>query len=81
MDTPTDDLMPPLSLLTRNERLGLLMRYGLGSEDATAGMTLVDIAQRLGVSTQRASQLESSALAKMRQALKARGIESVEDLI
>lgn len=56
------------------------MRFGLGTEDAT-GMTLVEIARMLGVTPQRASQLEASALSKMRAAMRARGITSVEDVV
>ena len=68
-------------MLTPNERKVLEMRYGLGGDDAQAGHTLVDIARRLGVTPQRASQLESSALAKMRNALIARGITSIHDVL
>lgn len=67
-------------MLTTNERKVLELRFGLGTGDPT-GMTLVEIADRLGVTPQRASQLETSALAKMRAAMKARGIESLEDAI
>lgn len=68
-------------MLTPTERSVLQWRYGLGSDDATSGMTLVEIAHRLGVSTQRVSQIEASALAKMRAELRERGIHSLEDVI
>lgn len=68
-------------MLTPTERSVLQWRYGLGSDDAANGMTLVEIAHRLGVSTQRVSQIESSALAKMRAELRDRGIQSLEDVI
>lgn len=67
-------------MLTLNERKVLEMRYGLGSHTEADGLTLVEIAKRLGISAQRASQLESSALAKVRSALLARGITSVNDV-
>lgn len=63
-------------MLTSNERKVLELRFGLGSDDASSGLTLVEIARRLGVTPQRASQLEASALAKMREAMRARGIAS-----
>lgn len=68
-------------MLTANEQTVLTLRYGLGSDDAASGLTLADIARQLGISTQRVSQLESSALAKMRAALRLRGIESLEDAL
>lgn len=68
-------------MLTLNERKVLEMRYGLGSHTEADGLTLVEIAKRLGVSPQRASQLESSALAKMRLAMLERGISSVDDVV
>jgi DNA-directed RNA polymerase sigma subunit (sigma70/sigma32) len=66
-------------MLTSNERKVLEMRFGLGAHDP-AGLTLVEIAQRLGVTPQRASQLESSAMTKFRAALRARGIRSMDDV-
>jgi DNA-directed RNA polymerase sigma subunit (sigma70/sigma32) len=72
---PETDIM-----LTSNERQVLQMRFGLGTHDPT-GLTLVEIARQLGVTPQRASQIESSALAKMRAALQARGIESMDDVV
>jgi DNA-directed RNA polymerase sigma subunit (sigma70/sigma32) len=69
----------PDTMLTTNERKVLELRFGLGTQDAS-GMTLVEIARRLGVTPQRASQLESSALSKMRAAMEARGITSVDDV-
>jgi RNA polymerase primary sigma factor len=68
-------------MLTPTERSVLQWRYGLGSDDAASGLTLVEIARRLGVSTQRVSQIEASALAKMRAELRERGIHSLEDVI
>lgn len=68
-------------MLTSNERKVLELRFGLGTDDATSGLTLVEIADRLGVTPQRASQLEASALAKMRAAMRARGIASIEDVL
>lgn len=68
-------------MLTPNERIVLQLRFGLGTDDAASGLTLVDIARQLGISAQRASQLEASALAKMRAAMRARGIESLEDVL
>ena len=68
-------------MLTPNERTVLQLRFGLGSDDASSGLTLVEIARQLGISTQRASQLEASALAKMRAAMRERGIESLEDVL
>lgn len=68
-------------MLTPNERKVLEMRFGLGSDDASSGLTLVEIAHRLGVTPQRASQLEASALAKMRAAMRARGIASMDDVV
>jgi len=50
-------------MLTTNERKVLELRFGLGSDDTSRGMTLVEIARLLGVTPQRASQLEASALA------------------
>ena len=73
---PTKDTM-----LTSNERKVLEMRFGLGSDDGSSGLTLVEIARRLGVTPQRASQLEASALAKMRAAMRARGILSMDDAV
>jgi DNA-directed RNA polymerase sigma subunit (sigma70/sigma32) len=69
----------PDDMLTTNERKVLELRFGLGTQDAT-GLTLVEIANRLGVTPQRASQLEASALSKMRAAMQARGITSVDDV-
>jgi DNA-directed RNA polymerase sigma subunit (sigma70/sigma32) len=66
-------------MLTSNERKVLELRFGLGTDDASSGLTLVEIAERLGVTPQRASQLEASALAKMRAAMRARGIASIDD--
>jgi DNA-directed RNA polymerase sigma subunit (sigma70/sigma32) len=68
-------------MLTTNERKVLEMRFGLGSIAESQGLTLVEIARRLGVSPQRASQLESNALAKVRAALQARGIDSMDDVM
>jgi len=68
-------------MLTVNERKVLELRFGLGGDDASRGLTLVEIAQRLGVTPQRASQLEASALAKMRAAMHARGIASMDDVL
>jgi DNA-directed RNA polymerase sigma subunit (sigma70/sigma32) len=68
-------------MLTANERKVLELRFGLGSDDASSGLTLVEIARRLGVTAQRASQLEASALAKMREAMRARGIASIDDMV
>ena len=69
------------TMLTTNERKVLEMRFGLGGDDSSSGLTLVEIANRLGVTPQRASQLEASALAKMREAMRARGITSIEDVV
>jgi DNA-directed RNA polymerase sigma subunit (sigma70/sigma32) len=69
------------TMLTNNERKVLEMRFGLGGDDSSSGLTLVEIASRLGVTPQRASQLEASALAKMREAMRARGITSIEDVV
>lgn len=68
-------------MLTTNERKVLEMRFGLGGDDSSSALTLVEIANRLGVTPQRASQLEQSALAKMREAMRARGITSIEDVV
>ena len=68
-------------MLTPNERTVLQLRFGLGTDDAASGLTLVEIARQLSISAQRASQLEASALAKMRAAMRARGIESLEDVL
>jgi DNA-directed RNA polymerase sigma subunit (sigma70/sigma32) len=68
-------------MLTPNERTVLQLRFGLGTDDAASGLTLVEIARELSISAQRASQLEASALAKMRAAMRARGIESLEDVL
>jgi DNA-directed RNA polymerase sigma subunit (sigma70/sigma32) len=68
-------------MLTANERKVLELRFGLGTDDATSGLTLVEIARRLGVTPQRASQLEASALAKMRAAMAERGIMSMDDVV
>jgi DNA-directed RNA polymerase sigma subunit (sigma70/sigma32) len=57
------------------------LRFGLGSDDASSGLTLVEIARQLSISTQRASQIEASALSKMRAAMRERGIESLEDVL
>lgn len=68
-------------MLTPNERTVLQLRFGLGTDDAASGLTLVEIARELSISAQRASQLEASALAKMRAAMRERGIESLEDVL
>lgn len=68
-------------MLTPNERTVLQLRFGLGTDDAASGLTLVEIARQLSISAQRASQLEASALAKMRAAMRERGIESLEDVL
>lgn len=68
-------------MLTSNERTVLQLRFGLGTDDASSCLTLVEIARQLSISTQRASQLEASALAKMRAAMRERGIESLEDVL
>ena len=68
-------------MLTSNERKVLELRFGLGSDDASSGLTLVEIARSLGMTPQRASQLEASALSKMRAAMRERGIESLEDVL
>lgn len=68
-------------MLTPNERTVLQLRFGLGSDDASSGLTLVEIARQLSISTQRASQIEASALSKMRAAMRERGIESLEDVL
>lgn len=68
-------------MLTPNERTVLQLRFGLGTDDASSGLTLVEIARQLSISTQRASQLEASALSKMRAAMRERGIESLEDVL
>ncbi len=52
-----------LSPLTERERLVLALRYGLeGSEP----LTLADVAQRLGLTSQRISQITEAAMAKLR---------------
>jgi DNA-directed RNA polymerase sigma subunit (sigma70/sigma32) len=82
MSAPLDSPSTPKdTMLTANERKVLEMRFGLGSDDASSGLTLVEIAHRLGVTPQRASQLEASALAKMRAAMRARGIASMDDVV
>ncbi len=82
MSDPSDPTLPPKdTMLTSNERKVLEMRFGLGSDDSSSGLTLVEIARRLGVTPQRASQLEASALAKMRAAMRARGILSMDDAV
>jgi DNA-directed RNA polymerase sigma subunit (sigma70/sigma32) len=82
MRDPIDSSPTPKdTMLTPNERKVLEMRFGLGSDDASSGLTLVEIAHRLGVTPQRASQLEASALAKMRAAMRARGIVSMDDVV
>jgi hypothetical protein len=68
-------------MLTPNERTVLQLRFGLGTDDSSSGLTLVEIARQLNISTQRASQLEASALSKMRAAMRERGIESLEDVL
>jgi DNA-directed RNA polymerase sigma subunit (sigma70/sigma32) len=68
-------------MLTTNERKVLELRFGLGSDDTSRGMTLVEIARLLGVTPQRASQLEARALAKVKAAMLARGIASVDDVV
>jgi RNA polymerase sigma factor (sigma-70 family) len=79
---PTDTAtLAPRAMLTPNESTVLRLRYGLGADDAATGLTLVEIARQLGVSTQRASQLETSALAKLRSALRERGVTSVDDIL
>jgi DNA-directed RNA polymerase sigma subunit (sigma70/sigma32) len=78
---PASPSLPKDTMLTTNERKVLELRFGLGSDDASSGMTLVEIASRLGVTPQRASQLEASALAKMRAAMRARGIVSMDDVV
>jgi DNA-directed RNA polymerase sigma subunit (sigma70/sigma32) len=80
-DSSAPTLPPKDTMLTPNERKVLEMRFGLGSDDASSGLTLVEIARRLGVTPQRASQLEASALAKMRAAMRARGILSMDDAV
>ena len=78
----TDTALPATrAMLTANESAVLRLRYGLGSEDATTGLTLVEIARHLGVSTQRASQLEASGLAKLRAALRERGVKGLDDIL
>jgi DNA-directed RNA polymerase sigma subunit (sigma70/sigma32) len=69
----------PSNMLTTTERKILELRFGLGTQDST-GLTLVEIARRLGVTAQQASQLEASALSKMREAMQARGISSIDDV-
>jgi DNA-directed RNA polymerase sigma subunit (sigma70/sigma32) len=82
MSDPSAPTLPRKdTMLTSNERKVLEMRFGLGSDDASSGLTLVEIAHRLGVTPQRASQLEASALAKMRAAMRARGILSMDDAV
>ena len=77
-----DSASPPTDImLTSNERKVLELRFGLGSDDGSRAMTLVEIARLLGVTPQRASQLETSALAKMRAAMRARGIASMDDVV
>lgn len=78
----TDTALPAArAMLTVNESAVLRLRYGLGSADATTGLTLVEIARQLGVSTQRASQLEASGLAKLRAALRERGVKGLDDIL
>jgi len=78
----TDTALPTArAMLTANESAVLRLRYGLGSSDATTGLTLVEIARQLGVSTQRASQLEASGLAKLRAALRERGVKGLDDIL
>jgi DNA-directed RNA polymerase sigma subunit (sigma70/sigma32) len=67
------------AMLTNHERKVLELRFGLGTDDAS-GLTLVEIARRLGLTPQRASQLEASALSKMREAMRERGITSIDDV-
>ena len=78
---PILDRQPANTMLTANERKVLELRFGLGTDDASSGLTLVEIARRLGVTPQRASQLEASALSKMRAAMAARGITCLDDAL
>lgn len=82
MRPPIVPVPPPKdTMLTTHERKVLEMRFGLGSDDASSGLTLVEIAHRLGVTPQRASQIEASALQKTRAAMRARGIASMDDVV
>jgi DNA-directed RNA polymerase sigma subunit (sigma70/sigma32) len=69
------------TMLTTHERKVLEMRFGLDTDDGSSSLTLVEIARRLGVTPQRASQLEASALSKVRAAMRARGIVSMDDVV
>jgi DNA-directed RNA polymerase sigma subunit (sigma70/sigma32) len=66
------DLTGLLSDLAPNEALVLRHRFGLTGEEPE---TLEAVGKRLGVSRERARQIEAAGLRKLRALLKGRGIE------
>jgi RNA polymerase primary sigma factor len=58
-----EDVRERLSVLPEREMEVIQMRFGLGEEDA---MTLAEIGQRLGITRERARQLEMQALERLR---------------
>jgi RNA polymerase primary sigma factor len=58
-----EEVRARLDELPSREREVLLLRYGLGSEEA---MTLAEVGARLGITRERARQLEMQALDRLR---------------
>ena len=65
------ELHPLLSELSARERDILSARYGVDRE----AQSMREIAERLGVSDSRARQIEHRALAKLRRAARAVGVD------
>jgi RNA polymerase sigma factor (sigma-70 family) len=69
------DLASALDDLAANERTVLRRRFGL---DGDPPETLEVIGQRLGLSRERVRQLEGAGLRKLRELLKARGLDAAD---
>lgn len=64
----THAIMAALSCLTEREQVAITLRFGL---DGSAGRTLQQVGQCMGISRERARQLQASALAKLRHCTQA----------
>jgi RNA polymerase sigma factor (sigma-70 family) len=65
-----DEVRQLISLLDERERRVLLAHYGIAAGDASVGDSYEELGHRWGLSRQRVRQIEQSALAKLRAAVR-----------
>lgn len=72
--TTKDAILTILDTLSDREKIVIMMRFGL--EDGV-GHTLEDIGKTLGVTRERARQIETKAMRKLRQPLRANALKEI----